>query len=78
MWLQFDPIKPDHKVDQTRESKSSFSLEEPKSKILKGYCGDQSIPYVQIALEKAGPNIQYLMYRLHKNGPGPISNPRIR
>ena len=42
------------------------------------YCGGQLIPYVQIALEKAGPNIQSLMYRLHKNGPGPISSPRIR
>ena len=41
-------------------------------------CGGQSIPYVQITLEKAGPNIQSLMYRLHKNGPCLISSPRIK
>ena len=28
-------------------------------------CGGQLIPYVQIALERAGPNIQFHMYRLH-------------
>ena len=42
------------------------------------YCGGQLIPYVQIALEKAEPNIQSHMYRLHKKGLGPISSPRIR
>ena len=42
------------------------------------YCGGQLIPYVQITLEKAGPNIQSHMYRLHKKGPDPISSPRIR
>ena len=42
------------------------------------YCGGQLIPYVQIALEKARPNIQSHMYRLHKKGLGPISSPRIR
>ena len=76
--LRFDQMKPDHKADQTRESKSSFSPEEPKSKILRGYCGGQLIPYVQIALEKAESNIQSHMYRLHKKGLGPISSPRIR
>ena len=40
--------------------------------------GGQLIPYVQIALEKAGPNIQSHMYRLYKKGPGPIYSPRIR
>ena len=29
------------------------------------YCGGQLIPYVQIALERAGPNIQSHMYILH-------------
>ena len=58
-------MKPNHKADQTRESKSSFSPEEPKSKILRGYCGGQLILYVQIALEMAGPNIQSHMYILH-------------
>ena len=72
------PIKPDHKVDQTRESKSSFSPEEPKSKILRGYCGGQLIPCVQTALEEARPNIQSHMYSQHKKGPGPISSLRIR
>ena len=76
--LRFDPIKPDHKADQTRESKSSFSPEEPKSKILRGYCGGQLIPCVQTALEEAWPNIYSHMYSLHKKGPGPISNPRLR
>ena len=56
--LRFDLMKPSHKEDQTRISKSSFSPEEPKSKILWGYCGGQLIPYVQIALERAGPNTQ--------------------
>ena len=36
------------------------------------------IPYVQIALERAGPNIQSHMYRLPKKELGPISSPRIR
>ena len=36
------------------------------------------IPYIQIALERAGPNIQSYMYRLPKKGLGPISSPRIR
>ena len=51
--------------DQSRISKSSFSPEEPKSKILKGYWGGQLIPYVQIALERVGPNTQSYMYKLH-------------
>ena len=55
--LRFDPIKSDHKADQTRESKSSLSPKESKSKILRGYCGGQLILCVQIALEEAGPNI---------------------
>ena len=29
------------------------------------FCGGQLIPYVQIALERAGPNIQSHMYILH-------------
>ena len=36
------------------------------------------IPYVQIALAKAGPNIQSHMCRLPKKELGPISSPRIR
>ena len=36
------------------------------------------IPYVQIALERAGPNIQSHMYRLPKKGLGPISSLRIK
>ena len=36
------------------------------------------IPYVQIAMERAGPNIQSHTYRLPKKGLGPISSPRIR
>ena len=40
--------------------------------------GGQLISYVQIALEKAGSNIQSYMYRLPKKGLDPISNPRIR
>ena len=42
------------------------------------FVGGQWIPYVQIALERAGPNIQSHMYRLYKKGLGPISSPRIR
>ena len=56
--LQFDLMKPSHREDQTRISKSSFSPEESKSKILRGYCGGQLTPYVQITLERAGPNTQ--------------------
>ena len=58
-------MKPSHKEDQTRISKSSFSPEEPKNKILRGYYGGQLIPYVQIALERARPNTQSNMYKLH-------------
>ena len=36
------------------------------------------IPYVQIALERAGPNIQSHMYRLPKKGLSPISSLRIK
>ena len=56
------PIKPDHKVDQTRESKSSFSPEEPKRKILRGYCGASWYP----------------VFKLHWRRSGPISSLRIR
>ena len=40
--------------------------------------GGQLIPYVQIALERVGLNIQSHMYRLPKKGLDPISSPRIR
>ena len=53
-----DPTKPDHKGDPKRESKSSFSPEEPKSKILRGYCGGQLS----------------LAFKLHWRRPGPISS----
>ena len=42
--LRFDLTKPDHKGDPKRESKSSFSPEELKSKILRGYYGGQLSP----------------------------------
>ena len=67
-------MKPNHKADQTKESKSSFSPEEPKSKILRGYYGrpidpicsncigkgwtQYPVSYVQTGLERAGPNTQ--------------------
>ena len=57
--LRFDPTGPDHKGDPKRGSKSSFSPEEPKSKILKGYCGGQLSPAI----------------KLHWRRPGPISSP---
>ena len=57
--LRFDLTKPDHKGGPKRESKSSFSPEEPKSKILRGYCGGQLSP----------------AFKLHWRRPGPISNP---
>ena len=53
--LRFDPIKPDHKADPTRESKSSFSPEEPKSKILRGYYGDQLYPVFKLRWKRPGP-----------------------
>ena len=56
--LRFDLMKPNHKADQTKESKSSFSPEEPKRKILRGYCGGQLIP----------------LFKLHWKGLGPISS----
>ena len=73
MLLRFDLIKPDHKVEQMRESKSSFSPEEPKSKILRGYCRGQLIPCVQTALGEARPNIWSHMCNPRKKGSGPIS-----
>ena len=57
--LWFDPTEPDHKGDPKRESKSSFSPEEPKSKILRGYCGGQLSP----------------AFKLYWRRPGPISSP---
>ena len=42
------------------------------------FVGGQLIPYVQIALERAGPNIQSHMYRLYKKGLSLISSLRIR
>ena len=41
VFLGFNPTKQDHRGNRTRISKSLFSLEELKSKILRGYCGDQ-------------------------------------
>ena len=35
-------MKQDPRGNRTEISKSSFPLEESKSKILRGYCGDQS------------------------------------
>ena len=67
-------MKPSHKEDQMRISKSSFSPDEPKSKILRGLLwgpidpictncigkgwAQYPVPYVQTALERAGPNTQ--------------------
>ena len=64
-------MKPNHKEDQTRVSKSSFSPEEPKSKILRGYCGGQLIPYVQIALERGWAQypVSYVQTALERAGP---------
>ena len=42
------------------------------------FVGGQLIPYVQIALERAGLNIQSHMYRLYKKGLSLISSLRIR
>ena len=36
-----------------------------KIKIKINSCGGQLIPYVQIVLERAGPNTQSHMYKLH-------------
>ena len=44
--LWCDLTKQSHKGDQMRISKSSFSPDELKSKILRGYCGGQLIPQV--------------------------------
>ena len=55
MLMWFDPIKLDHKVDPTKESKSSFSPEKPKSKILRGYCGDQLYPVLKPRWKRPDP-----------------------
>ena len=47
MQLWFDSIESDHKGDPKRESKSYFSPEKPKSKILRGYCVGQFCPGFQ-------------------------------
>ena len=44
----------------------------------KANCGGQLISNVQIALERARPNIQFHIYILYKKGLGPIPSPRIR
>ena len=52
--LGFNPTKQDHRGNSTRISKSSFSLEESKSKILRGYYGDQLPLEVLFRLNKLG------------------------
>ena len=60
MQLWFDSIESDHKGDPKRESKSFFSPEKPKSKILRGYCVGQFCPRLQQCKGK-GP-AQYLVW----------------
>ena len=55
MLLWFDSTESDHKGDPKRESKSSFSPEEPKSKILRGYCVGQFYPVFELCGRKPGP-----------------------
>ena len=48
-------MKQDHKGTRTRISKSPFSPEESKNKILGGYCGDQLSLEVLFRLDRLGP-----------------------
>ena len=53
-------MQQDHRKDGTRMSKSSFPPKESKSKILRGYCGDQlSRKYCRNYMDRAyGPMAQ--------------------
>ena len=53
--LWFDSTESDYKGDPKRESKSSFSPEEPKSKILRGYCMGQFYPMFKLCGRRPGP-----------------------
>ena len=78
MLLRFDPTKPDHKADPTRESESSFSPEEPKNKILRGYCGGQLYHVFKLHWRRPGPISSLICTNSVKKRPGPISSLRVR
>ena len=73
--LWFDLTESDHKGDPKRESKSSFSPEEPKSKILKGYCVGQFCPVFKLYWRRPGPILSSFI-QMEQERARPISSVR--